>query len=43
VSRSGLVLKVDLGWWWADPAASLVVVYYAGKEAWDVRTELATT
>jgi divalent metal cation (Fe/Co/Zn/Cd) transporter len=39
----GLVLNAALGWWWADPAASLVLVYYAGKEAWTVHTELATT
>ena len=29
----GLVLNAALGWWWADPAAGLVVVYYAVKEA----------
>ena len=28
----GLVLNA-LGWWWADPAAGLVIVYYAVKEA----------
>ena len=32
----GLVLNAALGWWWADPLAGLVLVYYAlreGKEA----------
>jgi divalent metal cation (Fe/Co/Zn/Cd) transporter len=33
----GVVLGAWIGWWWADPAASLVVVYFAireGREAW---------
>jgi divalent metal cation (Fe/Co/Zn/Cd) transporter len=33
----GLVLNALLGWWWADPAASLVIVYYGireGVHAW---------
>jgi divalent metal cation (Fe/Co/Zn/Cd) transporter len=29
----GLVLDATLGWWWADPAAALVIVYYAVREA----------
>ena len=29
----GLVLNAALGWWWADPAAGLVIIYYAIKEA----------
>jgi divalent metal cation (Fe/Co/Zn/Cd) transporter len=29
----GLVLNVLLGWWWADPLAGLVIVYYAIREA----------
>lgn len=28
----GLVLNLALGWWWADPAASYVVVVYGVKE-----------
>jgi divalent metal cation (Fe/Co/Zn/Cd) transporter len=28
----GLVLNATLGWWWADPAAGYVLVYYAGRE-----------
>jgi divalent metal cation (Fe/Co/Zn/Cd) transporter len=33
----GVVASTWLGWWWADPIASLVVVYFAireGREAW---------
>jgi divalent metal cation (Fe/Co/Zn/Cd) transporter len=29
----GLVLNAVLGWWWADPLAGLVLVYYALREA----------
>ncbi|MFC4946213.1 cation transporter [Pseudonocardia sp. GCM10023141] len=29
----GLVLNATLGWWWADPFAGLVIVYYALREA----------
>jgi divalent metal cation (Fe/Co/Zn/Cd) transporter len=29
---AGLALNAGLGWWWADPAASYVLVYYAGRE-----------
>ena len=29
----GLVLNALLGWWWADPLAALVIVYYAQREA----------
>ena len=29
----GLVLNAALGWWWADPAAGLVIVYYALRES----------
>ncbi|WP_113719575.1 cation transporter [Arthrobacter dokdonensis] len=33
----GGVLLDDLaGWWWADPAAGLVIVYYATREAWHI-------
>lgn len=27
----GLGLNATLGWWWADPLASLVVCYYAAS------------
>lgn len=33
----GVVLVATLGWWWADPVASSLVVYFAlreGREAW---------
>ncbi|HEX9350686.1 MAG TPA: cation transporter [Gaiellaceae bacterium] len=30
---SGLVLNSTAGWWWADPAAAYVLVYYALREA----------
>lgn len=33
----GLVLHALLGWWWADPLASLVIVFYGvreGRHAW---------
>lgn len=29
----GLALNAVLGWWWADPVAGLVIVYYAIQEA----------
>ena len=29
----GLVLDLTLGWWWADPLAGYVIVYYATREA----------
>ena len=29
----GLVLNATLGWWWADPLAGLVIVYYGVVEA----------
>jgi divalent metal cation (Fe/Co/Zn/Cd) transporter len=28
----GLVLNAAAGWWWADPAAGYVLVYYAARE-----------
>jgi divalent metal cation (Fe/Co/Zn/Cd) transporter len=30
---AGLVLNLALGWWWADPAAGYVLVFYAAREA----------
>ena len=29
---AGLVLNAVAGWWWADPLAGLVIVYYGLKE-----------
>jgi divalent metal cation (Fe/Co/Zn/Cd) transporter len=31
----GLLLNAASGWWWADPLAGLVIVYYAIREAGD--------
>jgi divalent metal cation (Fe/Co/Zn/Cd) transporter len=28
----GLALNTHFGWWWADPLAGLVIVYYGAKE-----------
>lgn len=28
----GLILNAAVGWWWADPAAALVIVYYGLRE-----------
>ena len=30
----GITLNALLGWWWADPLAGLVIVYYGVKESW---------
>jgi divalent metal cation (Fe/Co/Zn/Cd) transporter len=35
----GLVLNALCGWWWADPLAAYVLVYYGGKEAWELLHE----
>jgi divalent metal cation (Fe/Co/Zn/Cd) transporter len=32
----GLVLNAVLGWWWADPAAGYVLVFYAAREVQDI-------
>jgi divalent metal cation (Fe/Co/Zn/Cd) transporter len=32
----GLVLNVALGWWWADPVASYVLVFYAAREVGEI-------
>jgi divalent metal cation (Fe/Co/Zn/Cd) transporter len=32
----GLVLNLALGWWWADPAAGYVIVYYAAREVREI-------
>ena len=33
---AGLLLNAALGWWWADPAAGYVLVYYAVREAREI-------
>lgn len=41
----GLVLNALFGWWWADPLASLVIVYYGVREglhAWQEGAGKAT-
>jgi divalent metal cation (Fe/Co/Zn/Cd) transporter len=35
---TGLLLNSALGWWWADPAAGYILVYYAAREAWQIHT-----
>ncbi len=38
----GLILNALFGWWWADPLASLVIVYYGireGMHAWQGEEE----
>jgi divalent metal cation (Fe/Co/Zn/Cd) transporter len=30
---AGLILNTFVGWWWADPAAGYVILYYAIREA----------
>jgi len=32
----GLALNAAAGWWWADPAAGYVLVYYAGREVREI-------
>jgi divalent metal cation (Fe/Co/Zn/Cd) transporter len=32
----GLILNTAFGWWWADPAAGYVLVYYATREAREI-------
>ena len=29
---AGLILNAALGWWWADPAAAYLLVFYAARE-----------
>ncbi|MEU1536411.1 cation transporter [Streptomyces fagopyri] len=33
---AGLVLNSTLDWWWADPAAGYVLVYYAAREVREI-------
>lgn len=35
----GLVLNTALGWWWADPAAGYVLVFYAAREVRAILTD----
>jgi divalent metal cation (Fe/Co/Zn/Cd) transporter len=35
---AGLILNAAAGWWWADPAAGYVLVYYAVREVKEIFT-----
>jgi divalent metal cation (Fe/Co/Zn/Cd) transporter len=35
----GLVLNAVVGWWWADPVAGYVLVYYAAREVREIFTD----
>jgi divalent metal cation (Fe/Co/Zn/Cd) transporter len=35
----GLILNAAAGWWWADPVAGYVLVYYAAREVHEIFTE----
>jgi len=35
---AGLLLNAVAGWWWADPAAGYVLVFYAAREAREIFT-----
>jgi divalent metal cation (Fe/Co/Zn/Cd) transporter len=35
---AGLALNAGLGWWWADPLAGYVLVYYAAREVHNIVT-----
>jgi divalent metal cation (Fe/Co/Zn/Cd) transporter len=35
---TGLALNAAFGWWWADPAAGYVLVYYAAREVREIFT-----
>lgn len=40
----GIALDFSLGWWWADPLAGLVIVFYAAREAVHIyRDQVATS
>jgi divalent metal cation (Fe/Co/Zn/Cd) transporter len=32
----GLILNAAMGWWWADPAAGYVLVFYAAREVREI-------
>jgi divalent metal cation (Fe/Co/Zn/Cd) transporter len=35
---TGLLLNTTLNWWWADPVAGYVLLYYAAREARHILT-----
>jgi len=32
----GLAANAVFGWWWADPAAALVLVWFVAREGWEI-------
>jgi hypothetical protein len=42
-SKLGPAVNAGLGWWWADPVAGLVIVYYALREEHTIRPDLRQT
>jgi divalent metal cation (Fe/Co/Zn/Cd) transporter len=36
---AGLLLNAGLGWWWADPLAGHVLVFYAAREVYTIHRE----
>jgi hypothetical protein len=36
VCRTGITVMELAGWWWADPAAGYVLVYYAAREVREI-------
>lgn len=40
---AGLVLNAVVGWWWADPAAGYVLVFYAAREVRDISRDRHTS
>lgn len=38
----GLVFNAAFGWWWADPLAGFVIVFYGLKEGWEALHHDAT-
>lgn len=39
----GLILNALFGWWWADPLASLVIIYYGAREGIHALREATAT
>ena len=39
----GLILNAAFGWWWADPAAGYVLVFYAVREVRAIFSDLGAT
>lgn len=36
VAFGGLAINAVLGWWWADPIASLIMVVFIVRDGWEV-------